>query len=445
MILSNTKASLPPPLLLSLQRIDTIEAAAIRATAIYLTFADNEVTNTGRHWLAINEWSAVKMTNNSFGHYDAVEVLGNGKTCEFTGNSITQWAERSLAAMADACQFQDNVFSAECTCNLEWLDQLSPPRREQLRRTSYCQIDHRLRRCFNATTFNAHKFYQMLCGESPSLDCSKIMAEKKVEANFLDPNESTRSRQQYEMYLYLLAGLICFVVLTVLLVIILRVRCRSKPPRHDMMSASGPSQITLSRQTHFPASAPQQTTAGTPAASGTTLHQNKSVKTFTGHDRAIVDLSLERLRVKHPRDLFEQVDSYTAKLMTQHLSETEKVLTIGEIVRLLDECENIGDDFLAFTDLLYRHLDENNGQTTVPERRAAGGGDPLYAEPGLMGTQTPGSTTIIHESDNHIYAEPNNSAQQPLLKTEYSMPMDRSEQQATIVYADPVATQKNGE
>lgn len=358
------------------------------------------------------------MFNNSFGHLGSLEVLGNGKTCLFSRNSITQWAEGSLATMAEACRFEDNVFSKGCTCSFEWLEKLSPNNVDELKRTSYCQIDN-LMHCFNASTFNALKFSQVLCGESPSLDCKKTQTEKKVEGNFLNPDDLARNREKYEKFLYLIAGGAALLILLVILVFVLRMRCHTK--RNEPPSSGGQVQITMSRQ-----------------APATVTTMQKGVRTFTGHDRAIVDLALEKLRVKHPPDVFNQVDTYTRKLMTEQLSETEKVLTIGEIVRILDECENIGDDFLAFTDLLYRHLDENSGQTTATVTGA--GGDPLYAEPGVM-VVTPMTSNLL-ESESHIYAEPS-SAQQPLLKTEYSLPMDRSEQ-ATNVYADPIETQ-NGE
>lgn len=382
------------------------------------------MTKTGAQWLTVREWSAVGLTNNSFGHFDSIDVLGSGKACRFSRNSITQWTQGSLATMGGACRFQDNVFSTDCTCSLEWLDELSP-HKEDLRESSYCQVNNAMQHCFNASTFNAHKFNQMVCGESMKLDCRQTMAEKKVEPNFLDPNDLGRKAKQYEKYLYLLAGIVCLVVLVLLIILVFRMRCQGKPPRNTSTSTG---QVTMNRQTTLPM------THG-----NTTL--GKAVKSFSGHDRAIVDLALEKLRVKHPREVFDQVDTYTRKLMTEHLSETEKVLTIGEIVRLLDELESIGDDFLAFTDLLYRHLDESNGQTGEVADNMTAGGDPLYAEPGLMGAEP--TTNVIPtrrmESDNHIYAEPN-SAQQPLLKTEYSLPMDRSVQ-GTELYADPVLTQ----
>lgn len=364
------------------------------------------------------------MYNNSFGHLDVINVQGEGRTCRFAGNSITQWSDSCFSALASACTFQDNIFMKGCTCSFEWLDKLSPGRAD-LRKTSYCQIDN-LMHCFNTSTFNAFKFHEMLCGESPILDCKKTMAEKKVEANFVDPNDFTLAKLKYERYLYLAAGSICVIVLIAIMFLVLRVKCRTKQCTGHSSSLNR-SHVEMNRTTTLP---------GGSAAT-------KTVRTFSAHDTAIVDLALEKLRVKHPREVFDQVDTYTRKLMSENLSETEKVLTIGEIVRLLDECENIGDDFLAFTDLLYRHLDETNSHAMQDERHpSSAAGDPLYAEPGMMGV-LPGTTIIATnlESENHIYAEPN-SAQQPLLKTEYSLPMDRSGEPATCVYADPVGAQK---
>lgn len=408
-----------------------MEGEAIRANAINFTLSNNVIHKTGSRWLTVREWSSVRISNNSVGHFDSIDVQGQGKTCLFARNSITQWTEGSLTTMSKACQFQDNVFSTKCTCNYQWIEKLSPENKE-LRRTSYCELDKDLRHCFNATTFNADKFHKMLCGETRQLDCTLTMSEKKVEPNFLDPNDFPGGAKRYGKYLYL-AGAIGLALLLVCVCLLIRFRCPRKTSGHDGNRSSPATApvtsdvfMSINRQTTHPSSA--------------MTHDNKRVKAFTDHDRATVELSLDRLRTKYSSELYDQVNTYTMKLMNEHLSETEKVLTIGEIVRLLDECENIGDDFLAFTDILYRHLDENNGQTDVTANITGGGVglDPLYADPGLIGATTTLQTNL--EADNHIYAEPN-SAQQPLLKTEYSLPLDRSDQ-AVNVYADPVETHR---
>lgn len=362
------------------------------------------------------------MINNSVGHLDKVDVMGQGKACVFAHNSITQWTEGALGHMAGSCAFQDNVFSTPCTCNNQWIESLSPGNKD-LRKTSYCQLESNLRHCFNATSFNAAKFHNMLCEETPLLDCTLTISEKKIEGKFLDPNDFVGGAKNYTKYLILGGGLACIVIIAVFLCLLVRMRCSRKTTAND--SSRG----AITSPVHVPNSDrdAMSFTAST--------NQRKPGKSFSANDRAIVDLSLERLRTKYSEELHEQVKVYTDKLMTDQLSETEKVLTIGEIVRLLDECENIGDDFLAFTDILYRHLDENNGQgeeghTTVLVNV---GGDPLYAQPGIM------APTTNVDSDNHIYAEPN-SAQQPLLKTEYSLPLDTNDQ--ANVYADPVEMQR---
>lgn len=410
-----------------------MESEAIRANAINFTLSHNVIHKTSLRWLTVREWSAVRMSNNSIGHFDSIDVQGQGKTCLFSRNSITQWTEGSLATMSPMCQFQDNVFSTKCTCNNQWIEKLSPENKE-LRKTSYCELDKDLWHCFNATTFNADKFHNMLCGETRLLDCTLTMSEKKVKPNFLDPNDFAGGAKRYGKYLYLAGAIGCLVLLLVFVCLLIRMRCPRKPNGPDSNNRSGPATapvasdvlMSINRQNTHPHS--------------TMNNQHKGVKAFTEHDRATVELSLDRLRTKYPSELYDQVNTYTIKLMNDHLSETEKVLTIGEIVRLLDECENIGDDFLAFTDILYRHLDENSGQTEVAANSTGGGVvlDPLYADPGLMGATTTLQTNL--EADNHIYAEPN-SAQQPLLKTEYSLPLDRSEQ-VMNVYADPVETHR---
>lgn len=370
------------------------------------------------------------ISNNSFGYLAQIAVLGPGDKCLFVRNSITKWMNASLATMAASCSFEDNVFSTECFCNFEWLNHIAP-NNTQLRRSSYCEISNNLRLCFNTSTFNAESYHKLVCSESPALDCKSTMSERKVEGNFLDPNDFANfGQRRIEKYIYLVGGLLLIILLILITVIVVRVRCGKKVQRRGQASASlgelGELH-TMSRHTTL------TTTTGGVAA-------HKGIGTFSDHDRAIIDLAIDKLRLKYPKELFEHVDGYTRKLMTAPLSETEKVLTIGEIVRLLDECENIGDDFLNFTDILYRHLDNNSGQVQLLSDNT---GESLYAAPGPQsggGEMTPGATIVPSASENHIYAEPH-SVQQPLLKMEYSLPLDRSQQVANI-YADPVQTQQ---
>lgn len=137
---------------------------------------------------------------------------------------------------------------------------------------------------------------------------------------------------------------------------------------------------------------------------------------FSHTDRLIIDKTLADMKRKYPAEYYDQVFNNTRKLIGGYLSETEKVKTIGEIVQCVEECENTGCDFLAFTDILYTHLG-SGGDMAANEI--------LYTEP-------------IRVSSNagydHIYAEPQ---QQHLLKSEYTVPIDFNENNSHV-YTEPL-------
>lgn len=116
--------------------------------------------------------------------------------------------------------------------------------------------------------------------------------------------------------------------------------------------------------------------------------------------------------------------------------------TIGEIVQCLNECENEGIDFIAFTDILYNHL--GAGCDTTQTLQITG---PIYAEPGLAHLDIVNSTNGGRNNQNfmgdndiggdgeHIYAEPIN-LQQPLLRNDYNVPIDNDS--ANHMYTEPL-------
>jgi hypothetical protein len=184
-------------------------------------------------------------------------------------------------------------------------------------------------------------------------------------------------------------------------------------------------------------SANREASANIPHDTSTVSSQrsaNKTLKSFSKEDRLIIHQTLEKIKDKQSPETYGQILGYTRRLLTGNFTETEKVLVIGEIVRKLSECENCGDDFVAFTDILYKHLAPTS--ETVNESE--------YAEPMTLIHLPPpeGETHLTSVGDrvtDHIYAELN-CAQQPLLVNEYAAPADLSD----ALYSEPIQIVSKG-
>lgn len=384
--------------------IDEIAPDAIRFTGISSQIVNNKIIKTGKNWFFQKpDWTNVSITNNSFGefNYFTIEKSTTSKVCQFHANSITLPAIRSFSfTQHPTCTLSEISFDKPCTCDETWLKELYFQDYDKLLHESYCRIDETLKFCFNTTIFNVKMYKQQVCDESTrTIDCSRSQKEKKVVPHFVSPNE-IESVQYNDYYQYILTGVVVVVLLVVIIlsIVFCKVCKRQSGSSADVVSNNS---FTM---THKPS------------------------KTFTKEDKMIIHQTLQKIKEKQTPEIYEEILIYSKKLMEENFTETEKVLTIGEIVRRLNDCENSGDDFVAFTDILYRHLAPNASNTPV---------ETIYAEPsgpleGITVIEAPGTS-------DHIYAELT-SAAQPLLVNEYSAPMDLSDSH----YSEPVqVTQKD--
>jgi uncharacterized membrane protein len=142
-------------------------------------------------------------------------------------------------------------------------------------------------------------------------------------------------------------------------------------------------------------------------------NDNNFTNQFSDDDRLVIRESLEQIKKKQP-EIFATISENTRKLLEQSLTETEKVLTIGEIVRVMDDCQFVSDNMaiVAFTDILYKHLAPQNNNQSIS----------------LSSTDE----TNLLEPD-HVYAEPHNL--QPVFSEIYNYPVDRTEFE---IYSEPL-------
>lgn len=380
--------------------IKEVAPDAIKFTGVSSKIIQNKIIKTGTNWFFQNRgWNSVSIVNNSFGdfNYFTLEEAGQLEVCKFHGNSVTQPAFRSFSFFHHpACTLSEISFNRQCTCDERWMKELFFQDYDKLLKESYCRIDETLKHCYNASTFNVKKYMQQVCNESTrTIDCTSSQKEKKVEPNFISPTEIENVQYQ-DYYQYIVIGVSAIVlVVLIILIVLFRTICTGR----------------------------QSAASGEVVSNASFTMTHKPSKAFTKEDKSIIHQTLQKIKEKQSPDIYEDIFIHTKKLLDGNSTETEKVLTIGEIVRRLNECENSGDDFVAFTDILYRHLAPSTSATPH---------ETIYAEPslpaeGMTVIGAPGGTP------DHIYAELT-SAAQPLLINEYSAPMDLSDSH----YSEPV-------
>lgn len=379
--------------------IDEIAADAIKFTGISSKIINNVIKMTGKNWFfQKQDWTSVQFLNNSFGefNYFTLERTSSPEVCQFHGNSVTYPAIRSFSFFQHKeCSLSEISFNKLCNCDEHWLKELYFQDYDKLLKESYCRIDETLKYCFNASTFNVKVYMKQVCDETTrTIDCSRSQKEKKVEPHFVSPDE-IETLHYNDYYYYVISGVAVIVLLVIIILSIVFYKVCSRRRSDESGDVISNASFTM---THKPS------------------------KAFSKDDKKIINQTLETIKEKQSAEMYEAIFIHTKKLLDGNFTETEKVLTIGEIVRRLTECENSGDDFVAFTDILYRHLAPSNSPTPH---------ETIYAEPSAPQE----GTTIIQGagSPDHIYAELT-SAAQPLLINEYSAPMDLSDSH----YSEPV-------
>lgn len=377
--------------------------------------------------------------NNSIGKFDIVELHSpvENAHCLFQHNTFTEPQLDCFKYISDRCIFNELIFHSLCKCdfNATLLKFFNPSIDIQSIQTkSFCKLESHdaLQICFKTDIVNFDQYYKKICSKSSrrnsKLSCDHLKM-KKIEANFVDPKvlSDDIDWMEYRNYIIGAGAALIFLMCTFCTII-----TRRKPPRSDSDHYSN--RDTTNHQTDLL----QLNQSEGPPSYEASL---RSTKTFSSRDQNIIKRTLETMQQKQPAERYELVNSNTQRLLHRHLNEYEKVKIIGDIVQAIGECENSGEDFVAFTDILYKHLAPDT--TTVRATTVARVQQPiddLYAEPGLpQSTQKP-----TKNGADHIYAEPTTLMQQQtmiplLLANQYSSPLDNSTLiNNNNVYSEPI-------
>lgn len=414
--------------------INFIKQRAILVNAVNTCIENNTIHFVERFWFGINEWSNVTVENNHFGDYQqmAVEYTKNPVVCQFQNNYITKTSRGSMNFKDPRCRVRQISFSQLCSCDSSYFRNVAF---HDLRAEIFCQIDETLVHCFNATLFNVQAYERVICDDKAErIDCVKNNANTKPGGFFVDLNMLKHNEKM--LYIYLAVGALLIIVGIVLFICLIRHCAR----RHRKHIDDGPMRDIMLTGNHQPNG------VATTLKPLTTMSRRDP--SFSQSDLMIIHQTLQMMKHKYPPEIYDQVHNNTIKLVGGNLTESDKVLTIGEIIRNLVECENAGTDFVAFTDILYNHLDSTDNHVGQPVVAVAPPIDPIYFEPNVRnndqmepsnenGYALPALTTSAAPTGEHIYAEPLH-LQQPLLRNEYTVPIDRNDSVSNL-YAEPIA------
>lgn len=401
-------------------RVITIESEAIDFDGGSVSIAHNKLSKLGSNWLKSQQWHKVNVLNNTFGIFDSLQLenpTSENVECTFKKNSFTQVQPDSFKSISGKCQFTELIFKQNCACSFhKWLEKLflKTIPLKQLQSESFCSLDTNdiLLHCLKAETVKYNQYYEEICrGKPKKLKCDRVKVETN-DGNFFDSKVLSDDIDWMEYIHYIIGGVACLVIASCLC-IVMNVRRKSRNIASDHYAHG-----TMHRQTDLL----QLNQSEGPPSYEASLRSNKI---FSNHDHIIIKRTLELMKQKQPKDKYELVYNHTKRLLHEHINEYEKVRIIGDIVQTIGECENSGEDFVAFTDILYKHLAPDT--TTTPRTATAARAptlDDLYAEPRLpQSNATP--------SKEHIYAEPTVLSQQQtmvplLLANNYSKPLDNN-------------------
>lgn len=378
------------------------------------------------------------MLNNTFGSFDSISLENPTSTlenvqCTIHHNSFTKVQLNAFKSISEKCRYSELIFRQNCACDFSsWLESLfskSSPIKH-LSSESFCSLDAKdpLIRCLKAEIVKFDQYHNEICSKKKSkLKCDRVKVDK-IEADFIDGKVISNDFDWMDYINYMIAGC-AFILLIPCICLIVVIKRKSRAVASNHYSQGTMQYPTDLLQLHQ--------TEGPPSYEASI----RSTKTFSGRDKAIIKQTLDTMRQKQPTDKYELVFTHTKRLMQEQLSEYEKVRIIGDIVQTIGECENCGEDFVAFTDILYKHLapDATISARTTTVQRMQAPSDGLYSEPVLArNSQYPSKA-----NSEHIYAEPTALTQKqtlvPLLLTNnYSNPLDTHLNNNNNLYSEPV-------
>lgn len=398
-------------------------------TTVTIQITNNTINFLERFWIYIQNWTNVTVAHNRFGEYNQMMVETTTQSnvhCLFENNFITKARLGSLTFKSPHCRVREIAFKEPCTCNSSMFKSLAYT---DYRSHFYCTIEPTLVHCFNATLLNVLDYERKICDSSTKIDCLSTNVNIKRDGSFINLNDLIKNSKKL-FYMCAVAGFL--VALILVIIICYSIRCYM---RKEVLNTQAQDMMIMA-SLHPLSPSPKK--INTSLTAGTTIDTGGGgggATTFSTADMVIIRESLDRLKQRYPSEIYDQVHNNTRKLIVGGLAEAERVSIIGEIVKNLVDCQGMGTDLVAFTNILYNHLgpgpDERIYFEPDEQLRHNAVGNGLYAiSGGGIGGDHEG---LLPRAIDPIYAEP--TVQLPLLKNEYMQPADA---ECAPLYSEPI-------
>ncbi|KAG5683619.1 hypothetical protein PVAND_012892 [Polypedilum vanderplanki] len=407
---------------------DIIDKDSIEFFGATIRMAHNTIHRMGADWFKATETSNLTIMNNTFGSFDGMILQGSSETtCIFYHNKFTTIEPESFKSITNNCPFRQMIFHENCHCKFStWLESLFSKsiNVKDIEAEAFCTLNSNddLVKCLNGETVKFEQYYNQMCSKSTKrrnkLNCGKVKVNK-IDAQFVDPKVLSDDIDWMDYIHYIIGAAIIILLLPCLCIIISKKKKTRRDDNYNTNNNFHQTDLMHLNQSEGPPSYEASL---------------RSTKSFSNHDRIIIKQTLETMKQNQPEEKYEMVFNNTQRLLHEHLNEYEKVKIIGDIVQTIGECENCGEDFVAFTDILYKHLAPD---TTTTLRNTTASHiqqqqpplDDLYSEPVLP--QNNANNNARKTNSEHIYAEPTVLTQQQtmiplLLANNYSNPLDNN-------------------
>lgn len=203
----------------------------------------NKINKHGKNWLhVVNTGDAgeliARIEGNRFANFAPIQLESRRSNCTFANNWLGNPQASSLNF--SNCEVRAISLDRECNCSdsQEWMTTLTD---HDLSTELYCQLNERLRNCFNETAVHLRRYENEACGiNRTTLQCYDSRTLVRYKGQFYSKEEREEAQRGITLVHIILFGFAVCIGGALLAVIMIRCafKCRKSHPSEDRCSLS---------------------------------------------------------------------------------------------------------------------------------------------------------------------------------------------------------------
>lgn len=179
-----------------------------------------------------------RIEGNRFANFAPIQLESRRSNCTFANNWLGNPQASSLNF--SNCKVRAISLDRECNCSdsQDWMTTLTD---HDLSTELYCQLNERLRNCFNATAVHLRRYENEACGiNQTTLQCYDSRTLVRYKGQFYSKEEREEAQRGTTLVHIILFGFAICIVGALLAVIMIRCafKCRKSHPSEDRCSLS---------------------------------------------------------------------------------------------------------------------------------------------------------------------------------------------------------------